>query len=85
MAEEAIDTDYAGRPIERRSVTDADRRARRGKADAKIRTLDGRPVWVDVTGTYELRSDSRSPDRRRRVDHQWPTLGEALDQLGRDE
>ena len=74
MADDHVDTDYAGRPIARRPITDADREASaKLPQDATIRMLDGRPVWRAWDGTFELDADG-GPDRRRPIDHEWPML-----------
>lgn len=76
MAEETVDSDYSGKPIQRRPVTDEDRRRKYTPDDAIITLLDGRYVWVDMLGTFEL--DGDLPDRSRPVEHRWPTIEDLI-------
>ncbi len=84
MAEARVEVDYAGRPIVRAPITDADRAAvtvedMADLCDATATTLpDGTKVWRCWDGTF-LDKDGR-PDRDNPVDYRWPTLEEMLDE-----
>ena len=82
MAETRVEVDYAGRPIIRKPITDADRAALTAQdmadlCDATATTLpDGTHVWRCWDGTF-LEKDGQ-PDRSRPIDYTWPTLEELL-------
>lgn len=82
MAATRVEVDYAGRPIIRSPITDADRAALTAQdmadlCDATTATLpDGTKVWRCRDGTF-LDKDGR-PDRDSPVDYAWPTLEEML-------
>ena len=90
MADERIDTDYKGRPVDPLEFTDADRAELddvdlREICDATAHQLpDGRWYWSCVDGTF-LDKDGR-PDRTQPIDDPDPaplSIGEAIRNLDR--
>ena len=74
MAEERVDSDYSGRPIETSGDT---KPSGPFFGDIVKHWLDGRWVWSGPSGIFES-DPSGKPDYSRPVDHEWPSLDEAL-------
>ena len=78
---ESVDSDYSGRPLPDIPVTDKDRSGPPyDDDDAVVMDVDGRPVYTDSSGSYEVIPGTSDPDHSRPVDDPYPALEDFFDQ-----
>ena len=78
---DSVDSDYSGRPVPHRPITDEDR-TRPHIDDATIMPLDGRLVYTGVRGSFEVDPDTREPDFSRPVDFPLVTIEDVIAAAG---